>query len=61
MEKMDVVRLALVLSKQAEIEAMKVENVIREQQGLTPAYSSEMFLEKANDLENLAYAHDEQL
>ena len=61
MERMDVRRLALVLSKQAEIEAMKIENVIREQQGLTPAYTSEMFLDKANDLVNLAYAHDEDL
>ena len=61
MERMDVVRLALVLSKQAEIEAMKVENLIREQQGLTPAYPSEIFFDKANELENLAYSHDDQL
>ena len=61
MERYDVMRLALVLAKQAEIEGMKAENNFREHQNLAPAYGEEQFLNKAMDLQNLAYAHDEQL
>lgn len=61
MEQYDVMRLALVLAKQAEIEGMKAENIIREHKGLSPAYGEEQFIEKAMDLQNLAYAHNEQL
>ena len=54
-------RLALVLAKQAEIEGMKVENSERKAQYLAPAYSDEDFQIKAAELNNLAYAHNEQL
>jgi hypothetical protein len=56
----NVKRLALILAIQAEIEGMKAENMLCEQQGFSPAYD-DGFREKADDLRNLAYAHDEQL
>jgi hypothetical protein len=57
----NVKRLALVLSVQAEIEGMKAENMLRSQNNESPAYGSDQFNECANKLENLAYAHNEQL
>jgi len=61
MESNDVRRLALVLSVQAEIEGMKAENIVREQNEQSPAYGEKQFSECARRLENLAYSHDEQL
>lgn len=57
----DVKRLALVLAVQAEIEAMKAENMQREIIGHDLPYSQDDFEKKANELKNLAYCHDEQL
>jgi len=57
----DVKRLALVLAVQAEIEGMKAENILREQNEQSPAYGEKQFNEIANRLSDLAYAHDEQL
>lgn len=57
----DVRRLALVLAVQAEIEGMKAENLLREQNNESPAYGDESFCNKAAELKNLAYAHDFQL
>ncbi|MEI8087841.1 MAG: hypothetical protein WCG93_16640 [Paludibacter sp.] len=57
----DVKRLALVLAVQADIEGMKVENLQREQQGMSPAYPNELFQDMAEQLRNLAALHDEQL
>ena len=54
-------RLALVLAKQAEIEGMKAENTLRDHRGETPTYNEGHFQDKVNDLENLAYSHNEQL
>tara|TARA_R110000851_G_scaffold254895_1_gene407505 strand:+ start:779 stop:967 length:189 start_codon:yes stop_codon:yes gene_type:complete len=54
-------RLALVLAVQAEIEGMKSENAHRENCGNAQAYGDEDFQSKANELENLAHAHDEQV
>lgn len=54
-------RLALVLAVQAEIEGMKAENMRREQQGCSMAWTETDFCQKAEELRNLAYAHDEQL
>lgn len=54
-------RLALILSVQAEIEGMKVKNREREAVGNAPAYGETAFLDKANELQNLAYGHDEQI
>jgi hypothetical protein len=56
----NVKRLALVLAVQAEIEAMKAENIVREQNNQSPAYI-EQFYDKAQELRDLAYANDEQL
>ena len=61
MTQYDVKRLALVLAVQAEIEGMKSENILREQNEQSPAYGEKQFNECASRLENLAYAHDEQL
>jgi len=57
----DIKRLALVLAVQADIEGMKVENLIRTSNGLSPAYSEDAFDRKANELRYLADVHDEQL
>lgn len=54
-------RLALVLAVQAEIEGMKAENMQREQQGYSMAWTEIDFCQKAEELRNLANAHDEQL
>lgn len=51
-------RLALILAKQSEIEGMKAAN--RQHEGNEP-YTDEQFQDKASDLENLAYANDDQL
>lgn len=61
MNEYDVKRLALVLAVQAEIEGMKAENILREQNNESPAYGLKQFLELANRLNDLAYAHNEQL
>lgn len=61
MNEYDVKRLALVLAIQAEIEAMKVENIIRERQGYSPAYDEPAFIEMAEKLRHVAYCHNEQL
>lgn len=61
MTEYDVRRLALVLSVQAEIEGMKAENMLREQNNESPAYGNSQFSEVSNRLTNLAHAHDEQL
>ncbi len=54
-------RLALVLAVQAEVEGMKAENLIREQQNLSPAYGRDNFEEMSGRLTNLAYSNDDQL
>lgn len=61
MNEYDVKRLALVLSIQAEIEGMKAENLVREQNNHSPAYMEAAFQEKACQLTNLAYVHNEAL
>ncbi|RKS00459.1 hypothetical protein [Flavobacterium sp. 102] len=57
MEGSEVRRLALVLAVQAEIEGMKAENLIREQNNESPAYGREQFSDMASELRNLAYGH----
>ena len=61
MNEYDVKRLALVLAVQAEIESMKAENQQRDVEGNSPTYKKEAFNIKAEELRNLAYAHNEQL
>jgi hypothetical protein len=55
-EYFNVKRLALVLAVQAEIEGMKVENLLN-----PGSYSYEQFWNKAEELRFLAYKHNEQL
>jgi len=57
----DVKRLALILAKQAEVEAMKAENKYREINEHDLSYTEDDFRIKAEELRNLAYCHDEQL
>ena len=57
----NVMRLALVLAVQAEIEGMKSENADRESNDHSMAYNNEHFQEKAEELRILAHAHNEQL
>jgi hypothetical protein len=40
---------------------MKAENMQREQQGYSMAWTESDFFEKAEELRQLAYKHDEQL
>lgn len=61
MEHYDIKRLALVLAVQAEIEGMKAENAQRQQLDQPLTYTNEDFISKGCALENLAYAHAEQL
>lgn len=60
MNEYDIKRLALVLAVQAEIEGMKAENLVREQNGLSPAFI-EQFDQKAEELRMLSYKHNDQL
>lgn len=61
MTQADVKRLALVLAVQAEIEGMKAENQYWKNNGGDPTHGESKFLDKASELRNLAYAHDDQL
>lgn len=61
MNEYDVKRLALVLAIQSEIEGMKAENMLREQNNESPAYGSKQFNDMAEQLRNIAYSHNEQL
>jgi len=57
MDHYNVKRLALVLAVQAEIEAMKAHNATDNFQ----KYLETEFWDRAKKLEDLAYAHNEQL
>lgn len=57
----DVRRLALVLAIQAEVEGMKADNQYRECRGESISYGDNEFVSKAEELRNLAHAHDDQL
>ncbi len=61
MEQYDIIRLALVLAVQAEIDGMKAENKQREISGHDLTHNEGHFQEKAEKLRNLAYCHNEQL
>jgi len=54
-------RLALVLAIMAELEAMKLQNQLHPDSIETQGYKPHQFFEKAEELRNLAYAHDMQL
>lgn len=49
----DIIKLAQILSIQAEIEAMKAENHVRAFQGKSPAYGEDAFYQKADQLKQL--------
>ena len=61
MDENTVRRLALVLSVQSEIEGMKAENALRETCKHSPSYGEAAFMDKAEELRNIAYAHRDQL
>ena len=54
-------KLALVLAVQAEIEGMKAANSFDGQIGRAIDFGQKDFNSKANELENLAHANDDQL
>jgi len=58
---MEAKRLGLILAIQAEIEGMKVINLERNHQNEAFAYSQSSFDDKAEELRNIAYAHEDQL
>jgi len=61
MNEYDIRRLAIILALQAEIEAMKAENKIREMDGHSLSYNENHFREISVKFHNLAYSHNEQL
>jgi hypothetical protein len=62
MNQYDVKRLALVLAVQAEIESMKADNALHEAEyGSGIEHDGKYFKEKAEELRNIAYIHDDQL
>lgn len=61
MTEYDVKRLALVSAIWAEIEGMKALNQERTSRGESPGYNYDHFAEKAEELRNLAAAHDHML
>ena len=61
MTEYDVKRLAEVLAIQAEIEGMKILNVERVQNCMTPGYNQQHFDNKAEELRIIASKHNEQL
>lgn len=58
MTQADIKRLALILSIQAEIEAMKVYNATHPD---NIGYGEDQFWNKAQELNELAHKHDDQL
>lgn len=61
MEHYDVRRLALLLALQAEVEGMKANNKIHELNGAMPLHNEGEFQQMAEQMRNLAFAHNEQL
>ena len=61
MKSMDVVRLAFIYAKQAEIEGMKSENIDRESKGYTLAYDDNSFCSMAKELREIATCKDHEL
>ena len=61
MDNYDVKRFALVLAVQADIEGMKAKNKERQRECGDNAWGEENFDQKAEELRNLAYCHNEQL
>ena len=61
METIDVKRLGLILSIQAEVEGMKADNNTRKQNGESLAYCGYDFQEKAAELNNMSRCPDEHL
>lgn len=57
----DIRRLALVLAISAEVEGMKANNKIHEMNNAVPPFNNSDFQQKAEQLRNLAYCHDQQL
>jgi flagellar biosynthesis component FlhA len=64
MDKYDIKRLALILAKQAEIDAMNTGNKernISNHEPNKPTYSSDLFWLKAEELEKLAHCTNKEL
>ncbi len=61
MNEYDVKRLAEVLAIQAEIEGMKVFNIERVQNDMTPGYDEQAFMAMAEQLRSIAAKHNDQL
>lgn len=61
MDYYDVKRLALVLAVQAEIEGMKFDNLLKEQESWPHDYSDQDFKDKAGELENLAHTPNDRI
>ena len=61
MNEYDVKRLSLILAIQSEIEGMKADNAIRQQNNESFAYNGAEFECKSEELRILAYAHNENL
>jgi hypothetical protein len=61
MNEYSVKRFGLMLAIQAEIEGMKAENDQRKINGIDLVWDRAAFCDKAEELNNLAFCHDDQL
>ena len=61
MNEYNIKRSALIYALVFEVEAMKIENLRREKEGYLPIYNELVFWDRAEDMRELAYKHDEQL
>jgi len=61
MNEYDIKRFGLILSIQAEIEAMKVANIIRSVDGFAPVFIAKDFYNKAEELKMIASKHNYNL
>ncbi len=61
MNEYDIRRLGLILALNAEIEAMKAENMQRQHRGESMAYTDFDFMKVAEKISDVAHRHNEQL
>ncbi|MCP4607715.1 MAG: hypothetical protein GY845_03220 [Planctomycetes bacterium] len=61
MTQSDIKRLGLILAIQAEIEGMKAHNTYCMYTAKYIAYDESAFIDKAEELRNMSYCHDQQL
>ena len=61
MNKVDVIRFGLISALNAEVEGMKAENQNSLFNNYTIAYTDQDFVDKAEEIRDLVYSHDDQI